>query len=606
MRISKLGPCFVLVMAVAVLGAACAPGGSSRREVEGGATSERLAKGDQSQPEAVQIVKVAGLELRVPESNVLWPTKMSKDNREPKYGGTVSFVHPADPPSMDPSLTTSYLQSRITTYAYERLLHWPTEPGVDPYDAKLVPGLAESWESSKDGLSYTFKLRKGVKWANVEPTNGREFTADDVIFTHKYYTRPQSIIKAGLWETVQKIEAPDKYTVVFHLQNPMKDFLPEISSPVVGLIVPREVIERDGDLKKVAVGTGPFYAIDGYKPKVGLDFKRNPDYWMKDERGNKLPYLDGMTLHVVADQSARQAAIRTGKLDWGAEFATPTQQRALRSTNPNIYGQESITGYGGQGWAFRHDRKELPFNNPKVRQAMSLAINYKEMAQTISEVPDPELHVSIRGFWTKEGPDTVDNLNKIAPWYSYDPERAKKLLTEAGYPNGFKTAIEFFEYSKSSVEQAEMLQDYWKKVGIDAELKSMEYTVFRANVDSAGWQELGYTFPFPNRMDVDSVLNFVYSKGLGIGTQGKYGDPQVDQLVEKFWASSSEEERMGLLKKIRHYTLDQVSIIPLYAGPSFNNIQPWLRDFQPEINAFFPGKDRRNIVHAWIDDGWRK
>ncbi len=606
MRTWKRRSTLAFMMGLAILIVACGPGGSARREAQGGATSEKLAGRDKAQSEAVKIVKVAGLDLKVPESNVMWPTRMTKDSREPKYGGVVNFVHSADPPSMDPSLTTSFYQSRITTYAYERLLHWPTEPGADPYDAKLVPGLAESWEASKDGLSYTFKLRKGVKWANVEPTNGREFTADDVIFTSKYYTRPQSIIKSGLWETVQKIEAPDKYTVVFHLQSPMKDFLPEISSPVVGLIVPREVIERDGDLKKVAVGTGPFYAIEGYRPKVGIDFKRNQDYWMKDERGKQIPYLDGMSLHIVADQSARQAAMRTGKLDWGAEFSTPTEQRTFLKSNPNVYGQENITGYGGQGWAFRHDRKDLPFNDARVRQAMSLAINYKEMAQTISEVPNPELHVSIRGFWTKEGTDTVDNLSKIAPWYSYDPERAKKLMAEAGYPNGFKTAIEFYEYSKADVGRAEMLQDYWKKIGIDAELKSMEYSVFRANVDTAGWQEMGYTFPFPNRMDVDSVLNFVHSKGLGIGTQGKYGDPQVDQWVEKFWASSNETERMDLLKKIRHYTLDQVSIIPLFAAPTFTNMQPWLRDFQPEINAFFPGKDRRNIVHAWIDDGWRK
>jgi len=581
--------CLILVVA-------CSPAARSGEEGR--------ARDGAAEPRKAMVKEVAGLKLEVPEGNVMWPSVLPKDGREPKYGGIVSYAESADPPSLDPSLTTSVRQTNITAYGYERLVHLPIGPGVNPNEVKLVPGLAESWELSKDGLSYTFKLRKGVKWANVEPTKGREFTADDVIFTHQYYTRPQSIIKEGLWENIQKAEAPDKYTVVFRLRVPMKEFLYEMSSPSTAFIVPREVVERDGDLKKVLVGTGPFYAIEGYKPKVGLDFKRNPDYWMKDERGNKLPYIDGMAMYIMPDESARQAAMRTGKLDWGTDSRTPSLQQVFLKGNPNAYGQETITGLGGWGYHFRHDRTDVPFKDVRVRQAMSLGMNYKEWGQVIAEVPDPQLHVTIQSFWSKELPDTVENLSKIVPWYSYDPQRAKQLLAEAGYPNGFKTTLEFFEYDKSRVARVEMFQDYMKKIGVEIEIKSMEYTVFRANLDTAGWQELSDSFQFPRRSDVDSLLNFVHSKGLGNANQGKFNDPQIDQWVEKFWASTDESERMGLLRKIRHRTLDLVPLIPYYVAPSLTNIQPWLRDFQPS-NSILVG-DRRSIIHAWIDEGWRK
>ena len=585
------------VLAVAVLALlACGP--SARSPGEGKREGSERATG--------RTMEVAGMKLVIPDTNVVYPTQLPKDPREPKYGGILNSTQPGDPPAIDPTLTTSYLQSRATSSVYERLIQWPTEPGADPYKAQLVPGLAESWEASSDGLMYTFKLRKGVKWASVEPVNGREFTSDDVIFSHQYRTRKESIISGGIWEKVDKVEAPDKYTVVFYLKSLSPDFLYEVSSPVVGQIYPKEVVERDGNLKKVAVGTGPFYNIEGYNPKVGISFKRNPNYWAKDEQGRQLPYLDGHAIHVIADQAATQAAFRTGKLEFTQEFSTPSQIKALERSNQNVYGQEYVSGYGGQGYPFRLDRDDLPFKDARVRQAMSLAVNYKEMGQTISEVPNPELPVHIRGFWTQEGPDTIDNLSKIAPWYSYDTERAKKLLAEAGYPNGFKTILEFFEYSKSDVARAEMLKDYWKKIGIDVELKSMDYTVYRANLDSGSWQELTYSFPFPNRMDIDSVLNFVHSKGLGVNMMGKIRNPQIDQWVETFWKSRNEVERMDLLKKIRYRAVEQVLTIPSPFSPSYTSIQPWLRNFQPEVNSFFPGKDRLPWMHAWIDDSWRK
>ena len=334
------------VLAVAVLAMlACAPSARSPREGKGEGAAARKGK----------TVEVAGLKIEVPEGNLFWAATVPPDSREPRYGGTLTYPNSADPPAIDPSRTTSYLRSRIVTSTYERLVEWATEPGSDPLKVKLVPGLADSWDISKDGLAYTFKLRKGIRWANVPPVKGREFTSDDVRFTFDYYTRKDSVVASG-FENVARLETPDQYTVVYYLKERQAGFIYEVAGEGVGLIVPREVVEQEGDLRRLLIGTGPFYSIEGYKPKGGIDLKRNPDYWLKDDKGRQMPYLDGWNIRVIPDQAARQAAMRTGKLDWGAEFSTPTELSTFLKTNPNVYGQEYLSPGNGPGYMFRLDK----------------------------------------------------------------------------------------------------------------------------------------------------------------------------------------------------------------------------------------------------------
>ncbi len=312
----------------------------------------------------VRTMEVAGLKLEVPEANVLWPTIYPKDPGQPKYGGTVTTTYPGDPPSLDPSRTTSYLRSIVGAPTYDKLVTWEFGRGVDPESIKWVPSLAESWEVSKDNLSYTFKLRKGVKWPDVPPLNGREFTSDDVRFSYDYFTRDDSLIKSG-FAKVDKLETPDKYTVVYRLKERDRAFINTVGGPYNGFIVPKEVVERDGDLKKVMIGLGPFYNDEGYQPKVGIDFKRNPNYWRKDEGGNKLPYLDGWKFRVITDQAARVAAFRTGKLDLGpSTFSTPSEVQNMMKLNPNVFFQETKS-VSYSGIAFRHDRNDLPFKDAR-------------------------------------------------------------------------------------------------------------------------------------------------------------------------------------------------------------------------------------------------
>ncbi len=581
-----------LVLLIAAVGALSACGPASRPAGE--------SRGDTGGKGTARTMEVAGLKLEVPEDNILWPTIYPKDPGQPKYGGTATTVYPGDIPSLDPSHTTSYLRSIVGGPTYDKLLTWKVGPGANPYMITWEPALAESWEVSKDALTYTFKLRKGVKWPDVPPLSGREFTSDDVRFSYEYFTRDGSLIKSG-FAKVDAIETPDKYTVIYKLKQRDRAFLNTVGGPYVGFIVAKEVIERDGDLKKVMIGTGPFYNDEGYQPKTGIDFKRNPNHWRKDERGNNLPYLDGWKFRVIPDQAARVAAFRTGKLDIGTGvFSTRTEVQSIMKTHPNMLFQE-FQSVSVSVDAFRLDK--APWNDVKVRRAVSLAINRDEIAQTIHDLPKAlSMAPTIRGLWLGE----KDDPGSLGEWYQYDPEKAKKLLAEAGYANGFKTSFEFFEYTKTQVSEAEMRKSYWAAIGVDAELKSTDYTVYRNNTDRGTWDEMIRTISFPTYDDIDNVLNFVYYGGLGNKNQGSVNDPDINRWVETFWASESDAERRDLLKKIRGRWLDQVyTLASTPVAPSFVAWQPWLRNFQFSSNGWNSIYDHGYAV-AWIDDSWRK
>ncbi len=567
--------------------AGCAPA-SSRPDRDGTAPAREA-----------RTMEVAGLKLEVPEDNLLWPTIYPKDPGQPKYGSTATIAYPGDPPSIDPSRTTSYLRSIVGGPTYDRLVTWNVGPGNDPYKISFVPGLAESWDISKDGLTYTFRLRKGVKWPDVPPVNGREFTSADVRFSHEYFTRGESLIKSA-FEKVDRMETPDPYTVVYHLKQRDRAFINTVGGPYAGFIVAKEVVERDGDLRKVMIGTGPFYSLEGYQPKVGIDFVRNPNHWRKDENGNTMPYLDGWKFRAIPDQAARVAAFRTGKTEIQTGlFQTPTEMKNFMRSNPNVFFQETQSA-GVTVDAFRLDK--APYNDVRVRRALSLALNRDEMAQTVYELPRAlTLAPTVRGLWVGE----KDDPQTLGEWYQYDPERAKRLLAEAGYANGFKTIFEFFEYGKYVVSEAEMRKSYWAAIGVDAELKSADYTVYRSNTDRNTWDEIIRTISFPTYDDIDNVLNFVHHGSLGNLNQGAVNDPEINRWVETFWASDSDEERMELAKKIRRQWLDQVYTIPMVSAPSFTAWQPWLRNYQHASNGWNSLYDHGMSV-AWIDDSWRK
>jgi peptide/nickel transport system substrate-binding protein len=235
---------------------------------------------------------------------------------------------------------------------------------------ELQPNLAESWKSVSPTL-YEFKIRRGVTFHN-----GREMNASDVKYSFDRELDPKtgSPFRA-IWSAVDKIETPDKWTVRFQLKQPNAPFLNYLAGPYGHQIVAKEVVEKNGDLNQVAAGTGPFRLAE-YVPDSHLKLEKHKGYWRKGR-----PYLDGINIRIIKDESARLSAIRAGAVD--VTYVTAVNAPALKQDKNVVLLEGNNVFYGMTLAQFIPNDSKAPFNDKRVRQAMSLAIDRKEILDSV-------------------------------------------------------------------------------------------------------------------------------------------------------------------------------------------------------------------------------
>src|SRR5438876_938457 len=291
----------------------------------------------------------------------------------PKRGGTLA-LRTWDPPHFDPFQTISYKTHIALSFTHSRLLKHKAGPNVVPGTFAIEGDLAESW-SQPNETTYVFKLRKGVRWHNKPPVNGRELTADDVVYSVNHFLTVKGNANAYMLRSLEKVEAVDRHTVKFTLKEPFVWFLDMLANPMAVAIIAREVVEKYGDLKKAesVVGTGP-WMLDAYRPNVGLTFVSNPGYFIAG-----LPYIDRVEMAVDEDNASRIAAFLAGKYDLGWEFPGTINRTdlvqikdTLKQKRPNLKTVEFPSAVMSH-ISMRTDAK--PFSDVRVRQAMSLAID---------------------------------------------------------------------------------------------------------------------------------------------------------------------------------------------------------------------------------------
>ncbi|HEX9187419.1 MAG TPA: ABC transporter substrate-binding protein, partial [Vicinamibacteria bacterium] len=231
----------------------------------------------------------------------------------PKRGGTLS-LRLWDPPHWDPHLTISYKTHIAYTFTHSRLVKHKAGPGVAPGTFPLEGDLAESWSQTGDTV-YVFKLRRGVRWHNKPPVNGRELTADDVKYSFDRFTSEKGNANRPMLASLDRVEVVDKYTVRVVLKEPYAWFLDMLSNPMAVAIVAKEAVEKFGDLKKAeaVIGTGP-WMLENYRPNVGYTFVRHPGYVLAGQ-----PYIDKVEVTIDEDNASRMAAFIAGKYDLGWE-----------------------------------------------------------------------------------------------------------------------------------------------------------------------------------------------------------------------------------------------------------------------------------------------
>ncbi len=234
--------------------------------------------------------------------------------QSPKRGGTLS-LRLWDPPHFDPHQTISYKTHIAYSFTHSRLLKHKAGPAVPPGTFPIEGDLAESWSQPSE-TTYVFKLRKGVRWQNRPPVNGRELTAEDVVYSVERFRTLKGNANAYMLSSLDKVEAIDKHTIKFTLKEPYVWFLDMIANSHAVPIIAKECVEKFGDLKKPEsmVGSGP-WMLDSYRPNVGYTFVRNPGYFLSG-----LPYIDRIEVAVDEDNASRMAAFIAGKYDLGWEY----------------------------------------------------------------------------------------------------------------------------------------------------------------------------------------------------------------------------------------------------------------------------------------------
>jgi peptide/nickel transport system substrate-binding protein len=510
----------------------------------------------------------------------------------PKRGGTLA-IRTWDPPHFDPFQTISYKTHIALSFTHSRLLKHKAGPSVVPGTFPVEGDLAESWTQPNE-TTYVFKLRKGVKWHNKPPVNGREVTADDVVFSVNHFLTVKGNANAYMLKAVDKVEAPDKYTVKFTLKEPFVWFLDMLSNPHAVAIVAKEVLDKHGDFKKseTVIGTGP-WMLDSYRPNVGLTYVRNPAYFMAG-----LPYIDRIEATVDEDNASRMAAFLSGKYDLGWEFPGTVARvdwvqikGTLAQRRPNLKTAEFPSPVMNH-ISMRTDQK--PFSDVRVRRAMSLAIDRKGIIDSAYEgvgVMNPPVAAAL-----KEWSIPFDKLGEGAKYYKYDPAEAKRLLAAAGYPNGFPGTMCFTTYGTPVlVDIMQMVQKDLKAVGIDVKIDQKEYGAYIATCFYGKFDSMTFG-PQTGFLEPDNFLFGQYYPE-ELKNQSHINDPVVaDMLVRQRRTLDPIKRREVIYDIQRHLALQQYYV----QMPSAVYVAVWegaLKNYGPNMGYDYGGR----LQAAWLD-----
>ena len=300
----------------------------------------------------------------------------------PKRGGTLT-TRGFDPPNFDPMLTSNFKTHSALSYTHSRLVRHKAGPAVTPGSFPIEGDLAESWTQPNE-TTYVFKLRRGVRWQAKPPVNGRELTSEDVRYSVERFMTVTGNAYAYMLKVVDRVEAPDRYTVKFTLKEPFVWFLDMLAHPMAVAIVAQECVEKFGDLKKAeaCVGTGP-WMLESYRPNQAITFVRNPGYFASGQ-----PYIERIEAPVDEDSASRIASFLAGKYDLGYDggyiFRTEWAQikDAVRQRRRNLKTIDVVANIFSH-LSMRTDLK--PFSDVRVRQAISLAVDRQGLMDATSE-----------------------------------------------------------------------------------------------------------------------------------------------------------------------------------------------------------------------------
>ena len=355
----------------------------------------------------------------------------------------VTIAVPISLDSLDPYNTNSTLAQAVGKAYYEGLFSFDR-------NLKVQPLLAESYTASPDGLTYTFKLRHGVKFQD-----GTDFNAQAVkVNLDRVLDKANGLARYNQFNRIKSVDVVDPYTVKITLNEPFSALINALAHPSAMMISPTALKKWGKDITFHPVGTGPFEFVE-WKPSEYLKVKKFAGYWRAG-----YPKIDTLTFRTVTDNNTRAAVVQTGEAQFA--FPVPYEQAEILKNNPklNLIATPSITTR-----YVSMNVQQKPFDDVRVREALNYAINKDALAK-----------VAFAGYaFPAQGvvPQGVAFADKIAPW-PYDPAKARALLKEAGYANGFTTTLWSGYNDGTSAKVAQFLQQQLAQVGVKVSIELLE------------------------------------------------------------------------------------------------------------------------------------
>ncbi len=480
-------------------------------------------------------------------SVILAPRAAVEAAETPRRGGVLLAAIGADAPSLDPHQEQTFATIELVAPLYSTLIQ------IDPLDyPKIIGDVATEWKIAPDGLTYTFKLRQGIRFHDGSP-----LTAADVRASYeKIVFPPEGVrsIRKNAYSAVASIEAPDPGTVVFKLKFPSASLLSNLASPW-NVIYPKKYLDKDPNYFKTnVVGSGPF-KFKSYTRGSTFEGVRNPDYFVKDR-----PYLDGYKFYISPETSVRAAALRSGRAFIEFRTMPAAEVDAIRKTLGDKVVVQETPGTGLFGIAMNQTVK--PFTDVRVRKALTLAFD----RYTASRVLYPL--ASLRDVGGLMRPATewampeaeLKKLPGFGKHMDEDRAEARRLLAEAGYPNGFKVILKNRNVKIPYQDFAVFAIQEWRKIGVEAEHRPLETAAWFADGRDTGSFELIISGVFHYIDDPDLFLQR-YTTG-DPNNWGRFSDPRIDDLYARQARVLDPSERKRLVNEIEKIVLDNAYYIP--------------------------------------------
>ncbi|GAI59533.1 unnamed protein product, partial [marine sediment metagenome] len=459
----------------------------------------------------------------------------------------------------------------------------------------LAGQLLESWEVSLEEMVW--HVRPGVYWAadNVDWMENRELTADDVVADLLEYRECPGGVGFRGWSG--DIYTDGRYTVVIEFDTFDVGWSFYLGYEDRAIYTPPEMIAAGPDKWANQVGTGPFM-VKEHVVGSHMSYERNPNWWQTTTIDGKVyddvPFIDEMIWPIIPDVATRVAALMTGKIDF--HWTMPAEQwDHLDKVAPELLSAK-FPGFAGREMVFA--AQNPPFDSREVRRAMMIGTNLKAFQALYGRGP-MSLH-----WWpvsSSHSESTYTPIEKLPAeariLYDYNPELASQMLRDAGVPEGFEMEY-LVDAGAYNLDEASLLEDQWKKIGIDLQIKILDYATYikilyaftaKHSIQGMGAAILNPFDAFPSNLYTDSYGNF-----------GSWSNAEFDALVDKLLRTPDVDEQNRLVKEAAIVALEDAPYIPLNLTVDGNYWWPWVKNYYGEHNV--RDNDFASILaHAWID-----